>query len=83
MLNPDSIILFHQLFEAFMIYLERIHHREQDRILLKPAERMEKSDFNAYAEKIKQVAGVAYSKTHQGYHVPYTRSSFTRLGNFR
>ena len=62
-----------------MIHLERIQHREQDRILLKPAERMEKSDFNAYAEKIKQVAGVAYSKTHQGYHVPYTRSSFTRL----
>jgi site-specific recombinase XerD len=40
---------------------------------------MEKSDFNTYAEKIKQVAGVAYSKTFQGYHLPYNREAFAKL----
>jgi integrase/recombinase XerD len=62
-----------------MITIQRIHHRQQERILLKPTERLAKDEFAVYAQKIKKVDGWAYSKTHQGYLVPCTRACFNRL----
>ncbi len=59
--------------------MERINHRAQERILLKPAERMANPDFTTFAAKIKQLTDAAYSKTLQGYHVPYTLENFNRL----
>ena len=64
------------------ISLLRIHHREQERILLKPDAWMGKDAFIPYTQKIKQIAGWAYSKTHGGYHVPYTRPAFDALEKF-
>ena len=62
-----------------MITLQRIHHRQQERILLKPTEWLAKDEFAVYAGKVTQVAGWAYSKTHQGYLVPCTRQAFDAL----
>jgi integrase/recombinase XerD len=62
-----------------IITLQRIYHREEERILLKPVERLAPEDFSVYSEKVKQVEGWGYSNTYKGYYVPYCRISFDRL----
>jgi site-specific recombinase XerD len=70
--QPSKII-------QILIILQRIHHRQEDRILLKPTERLAEEAFAAYTAKIKQIPGCTYSKTFNGYYVPGTKESFEQI----